>query len=325
MTTYQVVDFDAGKEKLKKEKEKQERARSFDAVGFDPTVLKELKTLVSAAVSLEEQLHAKIAQNHMSAKAAMDKMEKLVKSKGKKLTPVDLKEIDNLLKFIEDARKDADQESEDAKPALLQWRADWRGAWGELLSDPKKAASYIAERKKMLDRAPADLAMRKRIAEYVTRAKDIQKLAKQTTSKGAELAGNEKNEITDFLTEVKKLAEQCTKASTQGPVKQLELWIKNTKHKTRPDDKTLATYEEMFRTCEDLAKPTRGALKTLDIKLTTFKKTAARFDSANRKLAEKAYADASKLKKTAYENVKKISTAQDKAAKMQAGFKKLKK
>jgi hypothetical protein len=321
---YKLVDFDAGKSKLEDEKEKQEATRSFDAVGFDPAVLRDLKALVTAAIKIEEELHTKITESHGTAKRLMGQMETLVK-KGKKLTNADVQVINGMVDTIKECSEEADEASTDAKPALLQWRGDWRGSWIPLLSDAKKADALASQRKRVLDWAPADLAMRKRMNEYATRAKDVQKAANQFVSKGLSLAGNEQDEVRQFTADVKKYADECAKAAKSGAVAQIELWIKNTSVKKKPDPAMLKTYDQMFATCEQLAKPTRGALKTLEIKLATFKKTAGQFDSANRKLAEKAYAVAAKQVKTAQADVKKISNAQSKGAKVLAGLKKLKK
>lgn len=321
---YKVVEFDKVRIRLETEIEQQKNLNQYDARSYDPEVLSNLNVLVKDAVAVENDVHNKINSKHQTAKKVMDEMETLVKKQGKKLTKDDLARIGTMVHTIEQCSREADKSSTEAVPALLQWRASWPTQWTPLVSDPKRIDRFAAQRKSALDWAPSDLALRRRMGEYVKRAKDIEKLAKQTESKGASLLGQEQAEITKFQQDAKKCATECTRAHTSASTQLTQFLNANKATKKRPDAATLKDYDELLVTVEKLAKTSRGAVKTFEIKLTTFKKTAGQFDSAHRKLAEKAYNDAAKDLKTATTNAKALAADQAKGAKLLAALKKLK-
>lgn len=321
---YQLVDFSTND--LADQIQKQKDLDSYDAPGFDPTVLQELKKLVDAAVKMEETLATKIQTEHRTAKQQMDLLEALIKKRGKSLSVQELAGIDRMVVAIKNASDAAEKEALDAKAPLLPWRESWPDHWRKLVSDPKKLDVYVAKRKAAIDASPALVALRDRMKEYTKRSVDMQKAAKQLVTKVNQSAGNEANEIRTFATEVKSLTDKCVKAGDTkvGSYAILAMWLKTAPKIKKPSADDIKSAQEMLTKIESSSKGERGALKSLETKLATFKKTAARFDGQNRKNALTAYSEAGKSLKKAQAGVKTLTSNQAKAAKLVASWTKKK-
>ena len=325
---YEVVDFDAARKKHEDEAKKAEKAKAGDEQDeaeseedaddggdADQEVLEDLEELVQNAMGIENDVHDRISTSFKKAGKLIDEIESLVRKKGKKLTEADLQVVEAKKGEIESAAEEANDADEDSGPALAQWRADFVKGWRALLSDPKLLNSVIAPRAKALKNVATDQQSVKRIGEYVTRAAQIQKLAIQTVRKGdADLAADQGGQIKEFTAEVlkytKAISDQSvasTKLITTKVISPIELAKKK---KLRPDMKSLQLWQKVLVDAEAKAKPIRGQLKTFETLMVTFKKTATMFDSANRKTAQAAYANAAKQFKVAATKAKALSSAQ---------------
>lgn len=319
---YKLVDFDTAKADLTADRKQQARFRDFDPKEFDRTVIASLRKLVKEAVRIEEDVHKRIGDEYGRAKRLMDQMETLVKKKGKKLDAGDAHLIDVMTKTIEDATTEANQASTDARNSILQWRNVGPG-WPELFSDSKLFDVEIAPRAKTLKYGPADEVLRKRMGEYVKRAKNYQKLARQTATKGAAQQEAEDVVIKQFtvdatagLNKVKSGALRVTGEIDTFVTKQMAA----KKNNVKADDVKL--WEQALATAEQKAKGVRGELKSFEILLATFKKRAGMFDAMNRKDAERAYVAAAKQLKEAQTKAKELASLQSKTAKVVAQAKK---
>jgi hypothetical protein len=302
--------------------QKQKDLQSYDAPGFDPTVLRELKSRVDAAVKMEQELATKIKDSHAAAKRDIDLLTALIKKKGKELSQAELAGVDRMVANIAKASAAADKEAVDAKNPLLPWRAAWETEWRKLLSDPKKLDPYLAQRKPLLDAAPGLTAMRDRMKEYVKRSQDMQKAAKQLVTKVNQSAGGEAKEIADFVKQTGEYTKMCSEASTKGTGLLLATWLKAGGKTKKPTPDDIDGAEDMLARTEVFAKSIRGALKSYEIKMAAFKKSAARFNGQNKKNAATAYGTAAKGLKSAQAGAKTLASNQAKAAKIVADWKK---
>jgi hypothetical protein len=319
---YNVVDFNKAKADLKADRDQQARFRDFDPKEFDRTAIASLRKLVNEAVRIEEDVHKRINDEYGRAKRLMDQLEGLVKKKGKKLDGGDANLIDVMTRTIEEATAKANQASTDARNSIEQWRNVGAG-WPELFSDPKLFEKEMAPREKTLKFGPADESLRKRMGEYVTRAKNYQKLAHQTATRGAAQQEAEDVVIKQFTDDAKDGLKNI-KANALKVTNDIDTFV--TKPMDRAKNATTAadvkTWEQALAAAEQKAKGVRGELKSFEILLATFKKRAGMFDATNRKDAEKAYTDAVKLVKEAQTKAKDLAALQTKAAKAVAQAKK---
>lgn len=330
---YDLVDFEAARKeheaeikKAKAEDENDEEEAeegaggNDDDGGADQDVLEDLQDLVQDALEIENDVHGRIEASFKKAGKLVGEIESLVRKKGKKLTDADLEFVESKKGEIEEAAEDAKEAESEAAPALKQWRADFVKGWRALLSDPKLLDSIVAPRAKALKNAATDSQSVKRIAEYLTRATQIQKLAIQTVNRGAsDTAADQGAEIKEFTAQVVKYTKEIgdqsavwTRSITTKVLSPIEIAKKK---KARPDVKTVQTWEKVLVDAEVKAKPIRGQLKTFETLMVTFKKTAAMFDSANKKTAATAYGNAAKQFKDAATKAKALSNAQSKGKK----------
>jgi hypothetical protein len=316
------MDFDGPKQALTKEITRQKQLNSYDAVTMDKRVQGELKRLVDSSLAIVAQVFKVFDENQKVAKKTMDEMEALIKKKGKKLSPSDVKIIETGVRTLERCAETMSDTSQDAMSALIEWRGGWPATYKELFSDPKMIDPFIARRKASIDENTVKEAGRKRVTEYVVRAKDLQKQAQQTLTRGGALAHDEANEVLSFKKDVtdlsKKLNDSVQKlANSFKPVLDL-----NPKQKLTPQNQKM--YDEIIKSAQLKTKEVRGTLKTLTIKVSAFKKTASTFQDAAKKQAASAYADAAKLLKKGEDDEKKVAANEAKAIKHLTAIKKLK-
>jgi len=319
---YPKQEFGSARDALDKEIARAKQLNSYDARAFDGRVLTDLDRLVTSSLAIVDDYHKKVDENHSVAKKTMDEMEAMVKKLGKKLSASDIKVIDTMQRTLERSSQTIGDTSSAMFTALGEFRGGWPEKWRPLVSNPKLIDPFIARRSKSIDEGKQKDTLKKRAEEYVKRGKDLQKAAAQLQSRGTALAGNEAKEIADFTSEVKKAKEafdtlaQLSRNSLQQ--------VAGLNVNPKLDATNLKMNTQRLLNGRSEAKNARGTLKTLSIKLATFKKLAGGFDDANRKLAEKAYAATGKVLKEVETAEKKLADDEKKAVKVFDVVKKLK-
>lgn len=340
---YDLVDFDAARKKLEdalakakaqapkdtgeEEKDEDENEEGGGADGgdepkdveIDDAVIDSLTDLVGQGVRIEEDAHRRVREAHQRAKRLVDEIERLVKKRGKKVDDADVAELEGKKGEIEEAEQEAKKALDESSTALVQFRKDFAKSWRPLLSHPMLVNPALRPRTRVAKYPAEDLQSHKRIGEYIKRAESIVKLGNTAAGRGMADSANQAKEITDFTTSVKQYADKIAKAGlpvtktlTTKVLTPIETMRKK---KVRPDLKTVQVWEKMLVEAEARAKPLRGELKSLETLMVTFKKSAALFESANRKTAQTAYTTAAKDFKAAATRAKELATAQAKGKK----------
>jgi hypothetical protein len=276
---------------------------------WDQTVLKALSERVQASIAVTDDYKKKVQEHHTACKDTLDKMEALIKKKGKNLAEADTKVLQTSGRFIATAEEQIRTINADMFTSLSEYRAGWPDDFRNLLSNPALVEPLKAARAKTIDDGKHVDALKKRLAEYLVRAQDLLKVATQNTTKGSTLAGDAAGAIRGFKTDTEALKMQfdiyANKASNS--LKQ----IADLPPKQKIDPKLVAMNQSRLTNGQAEAKNARGQQKTLDLKIETFKKLSAKLDGADKKAAAAQTAAAAAL-------AKGVDTAEKALAKLEA-------
>jgi hypothetical protein len=318
--TYQKVDMEAAAKQLTSQMQKAKSTNSFDARGFDSTVLSELDQLTKASVKIMQDYYQKVDQYHAVAKKDMDGLEALVK-KGKKITDRDVDVVDTMVKSITRCSTTLTALNKELK-AVADFRGPWQAGWKLLVSTPTRLDPYSKIQDDQVRLAKERATLRNRVDEYVSRAQDGQKLAHRNAGMAATSTSDEGSAISQFKSETAKLKSDFDVAAQKARNSLTQLAALNPKVKLSPTDAKMN--EQRVINGKTEAKNARGTLKSFGIKVYAFKKTSGNFSSTNRKAADQEYGTAAKALKAAEGDEKKLADVEKKAIKVYEAVKKLK-
>jgi hypothetical protein len=313
------IDFKAAAAKLDQDKKSAEQNGTYNAVAFDKKVIDGIKLLFLGAEDIQAQYYRIVDKNYAVAKKEIETVEKLVKSKGKKLTDGDLKVIATSVRSIERCSEAIGDFSGQMFAALDQFRGAFATNFRPLLSNPDDVKQFLDRRSAGMAADKERDSLKKRIEQYAERAKDMSKAGQQLATKGAALGASAAQEIQGFVTDFAKakLDYETFAQKARNSLTQLE----QLNPKQKPADMPMA--EQRFLNGTKEAKNARGTLKTMNVKLATFKKIGARFTDETLKTATDAYKKAAAELKTAEAAAKKLDTSETKATKIMIAVRKL--
>ena len=291
---------------------------------FDQAVLKDLADAVQRSVSICEQYATKVTEHHAAAKKAIDEMQALIKKKGSKLSDSDINVLETSAKFCNTAKSQLVTDSGEMFTALSEYRGGWPVEYRKVLSAAKQnlVEPFIKMRAKTIDDGKKVDTLKKRVEEYADRAADLVKLAKQSASKTSVVEGQEAKEIQEFSTAVEKLKLEF-ETLAQKSRNSLQQ-VADLDSKTKLDKTMLTMNESRLLNGQTEGKNSRGAVKSLGIKIETFKKLSAKFDGESKTLAKAALKTAETYQKTIDKDSSTLDKLETKATKNLAAIKKLK-
>ena len=320
---YHFVDFGANAANLKKDIDaaKAKNAYAGKESAWDQTVLKALGLQVTASVKITDDYARKVAEHHQASKNALDQMEALIKKKGKALADADRKVLETSGRFIATAEEQIRTVNADMFAALSEYRGGWPDDFRALLSKPALIEPFKAARAKTIDDGKNVDALKKRMAEYVVRARELLKLS-AAAGAGSPLAGGAGAAIAELAKEAKALKDQFDVFANKASNSLQQ--IADLPPKQKVDPKLVAMNQSRLNNGQAEAKNARGQQKTLDLKIEVFKKLAGKLDGAEKKAAAVGVDAAAALAKAVAKSEKDLATLEAKAVKTWAAVSKLK-
>lgn len=325
---YALVDFNAAAAEHERNIDAAKLDGSYAAKqkAFDQAVLKDAAALVKAALVVTDDFAKKVAERHKVCKAVVDQMEGILKKKAKNLDASDLKVMETAARSVKTHNDTLADTSSEAFKALSQYRGAWPATYRKLMSTPAALEPLINARLKSIDEGKQIDALKQRVGQYVERAQDLLKTAQKLAAakSGAQAQpGAAAEDIKEFDDAVEKLKFEVEKFlnKAENSLKQLA----ETDPKVKPDANGAKMNESRLINGRAEAKNARGVLKTLTLKIDTFKKGAAKMDDVAKKAATKAVDEAGKVLKVLETKEKASAKLEEKAEKVYAALAKLKK
>jgi len=251
---------------------------------------------------------------HEQAKQAVDLAEKTLKKKD--FNNDDLMLVEHLPVTVQQFINRISTDLQDLVTGNLQYRGGWP-AIARAASSPQGQGvveQYVANRAKQIDLQAGIMALKKRVEEYLTRAQEFVKQAKQRMAQGGvDIQGFQAD-----VAEIKQKMETGREAiktlhSKKGTAIQN---LKNLeKTKTWAPDQTKSAKSYLVEIVAN-AKNARGQLKTLDILFEGLEKRGKAAGPGWKDMAAKAVSEASKPYKEATAASKAFDADEEKCAKI---------
>lgn len=325
---YALVDFNAAAAEHERNIDAAKLDGSYAAKqkAFDQAVLKDAAALVKAALAVTDDYAKKVTERHKVCKAVIEQMEGILKKKAKTLDASDMKVMETAARSVKNHSDTLADTSSEAFKALTQYRGAWPATFRKLMSTPAALEPLINARLKSIDEGKQIDTLKQRVGQYVERAQDILKTAQKlaAANSGAEAQpGVAAEDIKVFNEAVAALKFEAEKflGKANNSLKQLA----DTDPKVKPDATGAKMNESRLTNGQAESKNARGALKTLTLKIDTFKKVVAKTDGADKKNGTKALDDAGKVLKDLETQEKASAKLAEKAEKVYAALAKLKK
>lgn len=325
---YALVDFNAAAAEHKRNIEAATKDGTYAAKQktFDQAVLKDAAALVKSALVVTDDYAKKVTERHKVCKAVIEQMEGILKKKAKALDTSDMKVMETAARSVKNHFDTLGETSSDAFKALSQYRGSWPDTYRKLMSAPAVLDPLVNARLKSIDEGKQIDALKQRVGQYVERAQDLLKTAQKLAAakSGAQAQpGVAAEDIQEFDAAVAKLKFEVEKflVKAENSLKQLA----ETDPKTKPDANAAKMNDSRLTNGRAEAKNARGVLKTLTLKIDTFKKVVAKMGDADKKAGAKALDDAGKVLKALEALDKTSSKWEEKAEKVYAALAKLKK
>jgi hypothetical protein len=250
---------------------------------------------------------------HEQAKQAVDLAEKTLKKKD--LNNDDLKLIEHLPVTIQQYITRLSGDGADLMTGNLQYRGGWPAIAKQ--ASPQSTPivdQWVGKRAKLIDQQPTIVALKKRVEEYLPRAQEFVKQAKQRMSQGG-VAPEE------FWEDVKDIKQKMEAGKTA--IESLRQKKSNQIQTLKNMDKTKTWSPVEAKTAKSIlvdimasAKSARGQLKTLDVLYEGLEKRGKAAGPGWKEMAAKAVSEASKPYKAAADESKALDSDETKCVKI---------
>lgn len=280
--------------------EARENEARYELIGrdLDKDIHAEVSPMVRAADDYIKGNEQYVRERKDRVKSSIRAAEELVNAK--KFVPDYVNKVDTIANFAVSMLDEIQRDNEELVAAL---RNEYRGGWPKYLRaayfEEKHLNRLLDVRKGQIKFSSSQIQLTRRAEEYVTRSKDLLKLARAR--------GKEEGALDEIADDVQKIASEMDddfrnidglayKVSKEVPKLQ-EL----VKKKAKTDGALVKELDGKLDGVEAKAKQMRGRLKTMKIHLANMKKrikehpTAAKMAKESLKKADGSYKDADKI------------------------------